>query len=100
MRWLLWFMVILGLAIAASLLVEANQGYVLIVRPPYRLEISLNFLLVLIVLAFASLHLILRFIHYIRRLPANVRAHRETQRLKLSHAALLEKLNSNPEKSD
>jgi HemY protein len=93
MRWLLWFIFILGLAIAASLLVEANQGYVLIVRPPYRLELSLNFLLLLIVLAFMLLHMILRFIHYTRRLPASVRAHRETQRLKESHAALLEKLN-------
>jgi len=99
MRWLVWFMVILGLAIAASLLVEANQGYVLIVRPPYRLELSLNFLLVLIVLAFAVLHLILRFIHYTQRLPANVRAHRETQRLKESHAALLERLNEPDQKS-
>jgi HemY protein len=93
MRWLLWFMIILGLAIAASLLVEANQGYVLIVRPPYRLEMSLNFLLALIVLAFVLLHLVLRFINYTQRLPATVRAHRETQQLKESHAALLEQLN-------
>jgi HemY protein len=93
MRWLLWFLVILGMAIAASLLVEANQGYVLIVRPPYRLEMSLNFLLALIVLAFVLLHLILRFINYTQRLPATVRAHRETQQLKESHAALLEQLN-------
>lgn len=100
MRWLFWLLIILALAIGAALLVATNQGYVLIVRPPYRLEISLNSLIALIVLAFVLLHLILRLIHYIQRLPANVRVYRETERLKASHAALLEKLNSdtgNPE---
>lgn len=95
MRWSLWLLIIFVLATGAALLVATNQGYVLIVRPPYRLEISLNFLIVLIVLAFILLHLILRLIHYIQRLPASVRVYRETERLKASHAALLEELNKN-----
>jgi HemY protein len=98
MRWLFWLLVILTLAIGAALLAATNQGYVLIVRPPYRLEISLNFLIALIVLAFILLHLILRLIHYIQRLPANVRAYKETERLKASHAVLLEKLNKSTSK--
>jgi len=93
MRWVFWLLIIFLLAIGAALLIATNQGYVLIVRPPYRLEISLNFLIALIVLAFVLLHLALRFIHYIQRLPGNVRAYRETERLKASHAALLEKMN-------
>lgn len=94
MRWLFWLLLILALAVGAALLATSNQGYVLIVRPPYRLELSLNLLLVLVVLAFAALHLSLRFIHYTRRLPASVRAYKEEQRLIRGFAALRESLHA------
>lgn len=94
MRVLIWILLILALAIGVSLLVGNNEGYVLIVRPPYRLELSLNLLLILVVLAFASLHLLLRFIHYARDLPANVRAYKENRRIRLGHASLLEALHA------
>ncbi|WP_234406304.1 hypothetical protein [Methylobacillus glycogenes] len=53
MRVLIWILLILALAIGVSLIVGSNEGYVLIVRPPYRLELSLNLLLILVILAFA-----------------------------------------------
>ena len=94
MRWLFWLLLISALAVGAALLATSNAGYVLIVRPPYRLELSLNLLLVLIVLAFVLLHLSLQFIHYTRRLPASVRAYKENQRLRRGHAALQESLHA------
>ncbi|HYG32331.1 MAG TPA: heme biosynthesis HemY N-terminal domain-containing protein [Methylophilaceae bacterium] len=94
MRGLFWILLILGLAVGVALLATGNQGYVLIVRPPYRLELSLNLLLVLIVLSFALLHLGLQFIHYTRRLPASVRAYKEAQRLERAHEALRESLHA------
>jgi len=94
MRGLFWLLLILGLAVGAALLATGNQGYVLIVRPPYRLELSLNLLLVLIVLAFVLLHLGLQFVHYTRRLPASVRAYKEEQRLQRAHEALRESLHA------
>ena len=94
MRGLFWILLILGLAVGVALLATDNQGYVLIVRPPYRLELSLNLLLVLIVLSFALLHLGLQFIHYTRRLPASVRAYKEAQRLERAHEALRESLHA------
>lgn len=94
MRVLIWILLILALAIGVSLIVGSNEGYVLIVRPPYRLELSLNLLLILVILAFASLHLILRFINYARELPANVRNYRENRRIRKGHAALLEALHA------
>jgi len=93
-RWLFWTLLILALAIGVSLLASYNEGYVLIVRPPYRLEISLNFLLILIVLAFALLHLGLRLMHYTKRLPASVREYKELQRVRNGHAALVEALHA------
>lgn len=94
MRWLFWLLLILALAVGAGLLASSNEGYVLIVRPPYRLELSLNLLLALIVLAFVLLHLSLRFINYTRRLPASVRAYKEEQRRRRGHAALVQSLHA------
>ena len=70
--------------------VSNNQGYVLIVRAPYRLQFSFNFLLMLMVLGFLAMHYCLRFLLFLRRLPANRRSKKETQRLIASNAALLE----------
>lgn len=94
MRWLFWILLTLALAIGVSMVLGNNEGYVLIVRQPYRLELSLNFLLILIVLVFASLHLLLRLVHYIRRLPASVRHYKENKRLKEGHTALLNSLHA------
>lgn len=94
MRWLFWILLTLALAIGVSMVLGNNEGYVLIVRQPYRLELSLNFLLILIVLMFASLHLMLRLVHYIQRLPASVRTYKEGKRLKDGHAALLTSLHA------
>lgn len=94
MRWLFWTLLILASAIGVSLLASYNEGYVLIVRSPYRLEISLNFLLILIALTFVLLHLALRLIHYTKRLPASVREFKEQQRIRNGHAALVEALHA------
>jgi HemY protein len=94
MRWLFWLLCLLGLAIAFTLLAGSNEGYVLIVRPPYRLELSLNLLLILVVISFAFLYLCLRFFNYMRRLPASVRAYKRSQRHKKGHAALIESLHA------
>ena len=89
MRWLFWLLFILALAIAVTLLAGSNEGYVLIVRPPYRLELSLNLLLILVVVSFVALYLSLQFLNYMRRLPASVRAYKRAQRRKKGHEALL-----------
>lgn len=94
MRWLFWLLLVLALSIGVSLLAGSNQGYVLIVRSPYRLELSLNLLVILIVLSFVLLHFLLRFIHYSRRLPANVRAHKTAQRVRDGQTALKQALHA------
>lgn len=67
-----------------------NQGYVLIVRSPYRVQISFNFLLIVFVLSFLALHYCLRFVHFLRRMPTNKRSRKASLRLKAGNAALLE----------
>ena len=94
MRLLFWLLLIFAFAVGIGLLANSNEGYVLIVRPPYRLELSLNLLLVLVVLSFLLLHLSLSFINYTRRLPASIRAYKEQRRIERGHAALLESLHA------
>jgi HemY protein len=94
MRWLFWLLFILALAIGVTVLSGSNEGYVLIVRPPYRLELSLNLLLILIVVSFAAMYLGLRFFNYMRHLPASVRAYKKTQRRIKGHDALIESLHA------
>ena len=62
MKFLIWLLFILGGAVALSLVFGSNDGYVLLVQPPYRVELSLNLLVILLVVGFASLHGTLRLI--------------------------------------
>ncbi|MEK9825773.1 MAG: heme biosynthesis HemY N-terminal domain-containing protein [Methylotenera sp.] len=78
------------LAVGVVWLLSSDQGYVLIVRNPYRIQISFNFLLVAIVLMFIGLHYSLRLVHFLRRIPSKKRSRQETLKLKAGNAALLE----------
>lgn len=78
------------LLISIIWLASNNEGYVLIVRSPFRIQISFNFLLIVLVLGFLGLHYCLRFVNFLRWLPLKRRSKKETMRLKAGNAALLE----------
>ena len=59
MKLLLWLLTLFALAVGISLAAH-NQGYVLLVLPPYRAEISLNLAVVLFVGGFALLYALTR----------------------------------------
>lgn len=84
--WILMPILLVGLVWLAS----NNEGYVLIVRTPYRIQISFNFFLVVFVLSLLGLHYCLRFMHFLRWLPFKRRSKNETLRLKAGNAVLLE----------
>lgn len=94
MKWLVWLLLLLSGAIGLALLIHANDGYVLLVQPPYRIELSLNLLIVILILAFLSLHGLLRLIGYMLRLPQHVRAYKQNRRTREAHSALLESLHA------
>ena len=94
MKWLIWLLLLLSGAIGLALLIGANDGYVLLVQPPYRIELSLNLLILILILAFLSLHGLLRLIGYMLRLPKHVRAYKQNRRSKEAHGALLESLHA------
>ncbi|WP_435627551.1 heme biosynthesis HemY N-terminal domain-containing protein [Candidatus Ferrigenium straubiae] len=75
MKYLLWILLLFAAAVA---LVTAshNPAYVLLVYPPYRIELSLTLFIVLLMLAFVSGYGLLRLMFAVVRLPAYVRRFR------------------------
>jgi HemY protein len=80
MRFLFWFLLLAIAAVVAALAVRLNTGYALLVAPPYRIELSLNLLLILVVGGFAALYLGLRLLVRTARLPSQVRVWRVLQK--------------------
>jgi HemY protein len=92
MRLLLWIVAIVALAAAVTLAARHNTGYLLLVLPPWRVEFSLNFLVVALAAAFAACYAIVRFISATVRLPGEVRQYRLARRREKGRAALAEAL--------
>jgi HemY protein len=92
MRTLIWIVGIVVLAVALTYAARQNAGYVLLVLPPWRVEVSLNFLVVALIAAFAAAYAIVRFIAATARLPLEVRQYRLARRKEKAQAALVEAL--------
>jgi HemY protein len=73
---LLWVLTLFALAVGIALAAHFNDGYVLLVLPPYRAEISLNLAIVLIVAGFVTLYALLRGVALTFSLPRRVREFR------------------------
>jgi HemY protein len=80
MRFLFWFLLLAIAAVLAALAAKLNSGYALLVAPPYRVELSLNLLLILIVVGFLSLYLGVRMVTRTAQLPSEVRLWRRRQK--------------------
>lgn len=94
MKFLIGLLFILIAAVTLSLVAGSSDGYVLIVQPPYRIEISVSLLLVLLATSFFVFYSLLRLTQYTLRLPENVRRYKQEQRRKTAHHALLESLHA------
>jgi HemY protein len=92
MKTLIWIVVIVLLAVGLTLAARWNTGYVLVVLPAYRVELSLNLLIVIAVAGFAAGYALLRFINATMRLPHQVRAYRVARRRDNAQALLAEAL--------
>ena len=88
MRALFWILVLAALAVAITLAARYNAGYVLLVLHPYRVELSLNLLIAIFLLAFAALYVLLRIVTHAVRLPSQVRRSREERRIAQGEQAL------------
>ena len=80
MRLLFWFVLLAIAAVVAALAFKLNSGYAMLVVSPYRVELSLNLLLILVVVGFFLLYFGLRLMTRTVQLPAQVRVWRRQQK--------------------
>lgn len=88
MRGLIW---IVGLFLAASglaYLAAQNEGYVLLVMPPWRAEVSLNLFLLVSLFGFIASYLVIRAAVHLYRLPSTVAAYRARRKREKAQLAL------------
>ncbi|MBI3140484.1 MAG: heme biosynthesis protein HemY [Rhodocyclales bacterium] len=90
MRTLLWLLALFALAVGISFAAGYNDGYVLLVLPPWRVEVSLNFFIVALAAGFALLYGLMRTVINTLRLPQAVRAWRAGKRRDKAVRALRE----------
>lgn len=92
MRAALWLLALFGIAVAVALFAGNNQGTVTVFWPPYRVDLSLNLVLLLLVAAFLFLHAALRALAALFDLPRQASRWRSQQKERGMHASLLDAL--------
>lgn len=87
MRALFWLLVLAALAVGLALAARYNEGYVLLVLPPWRAEVSLNLFILLCVAGFFLIYLLARAVSHTLSLPRAVAEfRRRRQQDKSTHA--------------
>lgn len=92
MRWLFWIIVIFAAAVGLTLLARGNEGFVLLVMPPYRIELSLNFAITLMVGVLIAGYVLMRAIAVTVSMPERVRAFQQRRKEKKARAAFADAL--------
>ena len=90
MRIALWLLALFGVAVAAALFAGDNPGSITLFWPPYRIDLSLNLVLLLLMGAFLTLHLALRALSALFAIPREARSWRLRQRERSMQSALLD----------
>lgn len=91
-RKLIWWLIIAILIAVGISLLGDNHGHIIMVRTPYRIQLSFNLLLLLIVVGFFALHYCLRLMGFLRKLPAKLKAKKEIKQLQSTQLALIESI--------
>jgi HemY protein len=73
MRALVWLLALAAASVAVVLALRYNQGYVLIVLPPWRIELALNLALLIAAAAFIGVYAAVRAVMVALSMPSRVR---------------------------
>ncbi|HSW18454.1 MAG TPA: heme biosynthesis HemY N-terminal domain-containing protein [Ramlibacter sp.] len=90
MRGALWLLALFGVAVAVALFAGNNQGSVTLFWPPYRVDFSLNLVLLLLVASFFFLYAALRALSALFSLPKQALRWRNQQKERAVHAMVIE----------
>ena len=90
MRGALWLLALFGIAAAVALFAGNNQSTITVFWPPYRVDLALNLVLLLLFGTFMVLHLALRALAALFAMPDQARRWRLQHKERLMHVALLD----------
>ena len=88
MKSLFWLLAIAAAAVGLVMLGRIDDGYVLFIAPPYRVEVTMLFFGVVLAAVFGLLYVLLRLLSHTLSLPSYVRVYRARRRRERAHAAL------------
>jgi len=92
MRWVVWLLLLFAVAVLAAGTLGNNSGVVSVYWPPYRLDLSLNLFVLLLLGAGLVAHATTAAVSRLIGLPARAREWRGQQRERAAQAALREAL--------
>lgn len=88
MHALFWLLAVFAAAVALALAGRFGEGYVLLVYPPWRLEVSMLLAVLVALAVFGVAYAAVRLINHTLALPAQVRAYREGRKRAQAQTAL------------
>ncbi len=94
MRALLWIVALFALAVALTVAARYSPGYVLVVLPTHRVELSLNFAVVIAALGFLGAYVVVRAMSVMLAMPARAAQFRRSQRRARARRSLQEALSA------
>ncbi|MEW5771393.1 MAG: heme biosynthesis HemY N-terminal domain-containing protein [Pseudomonadota bacterium] len=92
MRAAFWLLALFAMAVAVTLLARVDQGYVIVVFPPWRMEMSFLLTVVLLAGGFVLISFLMHLARTALRLPEDLRAWRRQRHQAAADEALLEAL--------
>ena len=87
MKSLFWILALFVLAASISLAFNINEGYVLVVLPPYRADFSLNLGIIALLLGLVLFYVLARAASLTLSLPQRIRSFRARRMAEKSHSA-------------
>jgi HemY protein len=92
MRFFLWLLTLFATAIGLAVLARFNGGNVALFYPPYRVDLSLNFFIVLLLITFIFLFTLISAMRAALKMPQRVGEYRATKQQRESGRALSDAL--------
>ncbi|HEY0879821.1 MAG TPA: heme biosynthesis HemY N-terminal domain-containing protein [Zeimonas sp.] len=80
MRRIVWALLVVSAAVGLAMLMRFNDGNVAVLWPPYRVDVSVNLAVLILLVAFVALHWLLVALSGAWRLPTRVREYRQRRR--------------------
>ena len=88
MRALFWLLILAALAVGLAVAARYNDGYVLLVLPPWRAEVSLNLFVLACIAGFFAIYLLARAVSHTLALPRAVAEFRRRRQQEKAALAL------------